>query len=500
MTLAFSILTVQALLGAFDNLWHHELEARLPARVSARRELALHSVREALYGLLFLALAWGEWHGAFAVGLAAILAVEVVVTLADFIEEDMTRRLPKLERVLHTVLALSYGGFLVALAPALLDWALRPTAVLPAHHGLFSWFFTLGGIAVLAWSARNAIAAVRLHREARHSQAAAEPLPPPVGDAVLVTGGTGFIGTALVSGLLAENRRVIVLTRDPRQAAAAFGPRVAAVESLDAIPPEARIAAVVNLAGAPVLGGPWTAARRRVLLGSRTGTTRAVLALLARLESKPAVLVNASAVGFYGARPPAEALDEAAGPRPGEFQSDLCAAWEADASRARAIGVRVVALRFGLVLGHGGGSFPPLAAAARLGFAAVLGDGRQAAPWLHLADAVGLIRFAMAEPSLEGAVNAAAPEAATQRAFAGAVARACGRPSWLRVPAGPLRAMLGEMSELLLSGQRALPARALAAGYRFRFPALAGALDDLVRPRPGGRAGDARARRPLAAG
>ena len=483
MTLAFSILTVQALLGAFDNLWHHELEARLPSRVSARRELALHAVREALYGALFLALAWGEWHGAFAWTLAAVLAVEVGITLADFIEEDMTRRLPKLERVLHTVLALSYGGFLVALAPTLLDWAARPTAALTAGHGAFSWFFALGGVVVLAWSVRNAVAAVRLHREARRAQSLDEaPRPAPGGDAVLVTGGTGFIGTALVGQFLAENRRVILLTRDPRQAAAAFGPRVVAVESLDAVPSETRIAAVVNLAGAPVLGGPWTAARRRTLRDSRLGTTRAVVALLARLEAKPAVLVSASAVGFYGARAPDDAVSEDAAPRPGEFQSDLCAAWEAEAFRARGLGVRMVALRFGLVLGRGGGPFPPLAAAARLGLAAVLGDGRQAAPWVHLTDAVGLIRFAIDEASLDGAVNAVALEAATQRAFAAATARACGRPSWLRVPAAPLRAALGEMSELMLAGQRAVPAKALAAGYRFRHPALAGALADLLAP------------------
>jgi uncharacterized protein len=486
VTLAFSILTAQALLGAFDNLWHHELEARLPSRVSARRELALHSVREALYGVLFMALAWGEWHGAFALGLAAILAVEVVVTLADFIEEDMTRRLPKLERVLHTVLAVSHGGFVVALAPTLVDWAAWPTAVLPVNHGALSWFFTLGGVAVLAWSVRNAVAAVRLSREARRAAAVAADAPSPApaagGDAVLVTGGTGFIGTALVRQLLAEDRRVVLLTRDARQAAAAFGPRVVAVEGLDAIPAETRIGAVVNLAGAPILGGPWTAARRRVLLGSRVATTRAVVALIARLEREPAVLVNASAIGFYGARALEEALAEDAAPRPGEFQSDLCAAWEAEAFRARDVGVRVVALRFGLVLGHGGGPFPPLAAAARLGLAATLGDGRQPAPWVHLDDAVGLVRFAMAEPSLDGAVNAVAPEAVAQGGFAAATARVAGRPSWLRVPAAPLRAALGEMAELLLAGQRAVPARALAARYHLRFPTLHGALTDLMRP------------------
>jgi uncharacterized protein (TIGR01777 family) len=228
-----------------------------------------------------------------------------------------------------------------------------------------------------------------------------------------------------------------------------------------------------------------------------------VVALLARLETKPAVLVNASAVGVYGARAPDEALAEDAAPRPGEFQSDLCAAWEAEAFRARALGVRVVALRFGLVLGHGGGSFPPLALAARLGLGATLGDGRQPSPWLHLADAVGLVRFAMAEASLTGAVNAVAPEAVAQGAFSAALARACGRPFWLRVPAAPLRAALGEASELLLAGQPAVPARALVAGYRFRFPTLEGALADLLPPRRRGRAaGGFRAPRrpPLAAG
>jgi len=260
------------------------------------------------------------------------------------------------------------------------------------------------------------------------------------------------------------------------------------VESLDAVPSEMRIAAVVNLAGAPVLGGPWTAARRRVLLECRLGTTRAVVALLARLETKPAVLVNASAAGFYGGCPPGEALAEDAAPRPGEFQADLCAAWEAETSRARGSGVRVVALRFGLVLGQGGGAFPPLALEARLGFAATLGDGRQAAPWVHLADAVGLIRSVLADPSLDGAVNAVAPDAVTQGGFAEALARARGRPFRLRSPAAPLRRALGEMSELLLAGQRAVPARALAAGYRFRFPTLAGALADLL-PRRRGQAG-----------
>src|ERR1700748_2737464 len=127
MNAVFVILAVQALLGGFDNLLHHELHARLPQRASARRELALHAAREAIYGVVFLGLAWTEWHGALALLLGGLLAVEVVITLADFLEEDRSRRLPPFERVLHTVLAVTYGLFLATLAPHLAAWALQPT-------------------------------------------------------------------------------------------------------------------------------------------------------------------------------------------------------------------------------------------------------------------------------------------------------------------------------------------------------------------------------------
>jgi uncharacterized protein (TIGR01777 family) len=178
-----------------------------------------------------------------------------------------------------------------------------------------------------------------------------------------------------------------------------------------------------------VLGMPWTQARRRQLLASRVDTTVTVVSLMRRLQKAPRVLDSASAVGFYGASPNAsmEPLDETAPPRPGEFQSDLCAAIEHEARRAEALGVRVVRMRFGVVLGHGGGAYPMQALSARLGLGAVLGHGRQPAPWVHLADAVGLVRFATAHQYLQGPVNAVAPEAATQAIFARTLAASFGR-------------------------------------------------------------------------
>ncbi|MES2585256.1 MAG: TIGR01777 family oxidoreductase [Pseudomonadota bacterium] len=483
MNTIFFLLSVQAVMGAFDNLWHHELEAKLPQRVSARYELALHAAREAIYGIVFIGLAWFEWRGAFAAVLAAMLLTELGITLADFLEEDRTRKLPPFERVLHTVLTISYGLFLGVLAPVLFGWAQLDTAMAFTPHGWISWLCTVYGVGVLAWSVRNVRAVRQLNRIAGQVR----PLLAlthghRITPAVLVTGATGFVGSALVADLLRDGQRVIVLSRDLLQARATFGAGVWVVDSLDAIPSETRIDAIVNLAGARVLGMPWTAARRRTLLDSRVGVTAAVVNLMRRLQQPPRVLVSASAVGFYGASPNAsfEPLDETAGPRRGEFQSDLCAAIEHEARRAEGLGVRVVRMRFGVVLGQGDGAYPMLALSARLGLGAVLGSGRQAAPWIHLDDAVGMLRFAMANDSLQGPVNAVAPDTLPQAQFAQALAASFGRRVWLRIPDAPMRVLLGEMSTLLLDGQNARPRAACVAGYRFVHPIMEGAFAALT--------------------
>ena len=491
MTIVFSVLAFQALVGAFDNFWHHELEARLPQRPSARLELRLHAAREAIYGLLFAGLAWVHWQGWWVLLPASLLLVELFITIADFLEEDRSRRLPPLERALHTVLAVSYGLLLGLIGP--LWWeASRLASVLSfTTHGVWSWIFSVASVCVLIWSARNALAVRHLHQLASASDPSTQAAQGAGGPTVLVTGGTGFIGSALVARLLAEGRRVIVLTRDPMQARASLGSRVWAVDRLNDIPSETRIDAVVNLAGAAILSMPWTAARRQVLLQSRHRTADEVCRLMERLHQRPDVLVCASAVGYYGVPADMGRVDEASPAEPGRFQSDLCAMVEHDALAAQGLGVRVVRLRPGIVLGHGGGAYPALAVAARLGLAAVLGTGRQPVPWVHLDDAVGLVCHALTEPTLEGPLNAVAPDLPCQARFARTMAASFGRGAWLGIPAWVPRMAMGEMSELLLCGQHAVPTRALASGYVFRHATLTDALGRLAGRASGHRVGGA---------
>lgn len=468
MTPVLIVILVQAALGGADNLVHHELQAALPSKPGARTELGLHAAREAIYAVLFAGLAWLEWRGLWALALAALLATEIVITLKDFLVEDVTRRLPPFERVLHAILAIGYGVILALLAPVLVRWGALPSGFALAGHGLISWIMTLAALGVGAWSVRNWIAVGSLaHDGAPISTAAAS-------GTVLVTGATGFIGRRLTAALLAQQRRVIVLTRDRVAARAQFGAAPLIVERLDELPSELEVDAIVNLAGASVAGGLWTRSRQRVLLASRVETTRALAAFAARLRRPPGVLVNGSAVGFYGDGGQAP-LDESEAAGPG-FMAELCAAWEAEAAKLAPLGVRVCALRFGLVLDWTGGILPMLALPARLGLAARIGDGKQWAPWIHRDDAVRMILAALDNPAWRGPVNAVAPDLVTQGDMTRRLAAHFRRPQWLAAPARPLRLSLGELSDLFLASQRAIPHVALDHGFVFTRPTLERAL------------------------
>jgi uncharacterized protein (TIGR01777 family) len=423
-----------------------------------------------------LGLGWWAWHGVLALGMAAILVVEIAITLADFLEEDRTRQLPAFERWLHTVLTVCYGLFVGLMAPQLLIWWQQPTAVVPASRGLTSWVLSVFAIGVWVWSLRNALAVRRLGREVpAHMPPMARHAP-----AVLVTGGTGFVGRALIALLRSQGRRLIVLTRDVRQARLQFDADITAIDSLDDIAPETRIGAIVHLAGARVLGRPWTRARRRELIESRTQLLEDLHRLVGRLEQRPSVLIAASAVGYYGVPEPSLPCDETTGAMPGVFQSELCAAAEHESLRIETLGLRVVRMRFGMILGQGDGAYPMQALAAQMGLASRLGHGRQPMPWIHLNDAVGLIDWALRGVDVRGAINPVAPEFCSQCQFAKALAASKGRHAWLRVPAAPLRWLAGEMSTLLLDGQRVLPRRALEGGYVFHFAKLDEALTALA--------------------
>jgi uncharacterized protein len=299
---------------------------------------------------------------------------------------------------------------------------------------------------------------------------------------VLFTGGTGFIGGHVGRALQSRGVKIWVWSRNAARARRRL-PGVNAVGALDEIPAGEPIDAIVNLAGAPAIGPPWTKSRRRVLIDSRVKTTEAVLAWCAARAGRPQVLVSASAIGYYGgfSGPAGDAwLDEGAPPGT-MFQSRLCMACEAATRPAATLGIRVVNLRIGLVLGTDGGILAQLALAARFGAAAVIGDGRQWMSWIHVDDLVAIIERALVDATMRDEWNAVAPNPVRQRKFQRALTRVLGRPLLLRIPGALLRLMLGEMSELLVQGQRVAPRRLRDAGFEFRHPELEGALRDLLR-------------------
>jgi len=281
---------------------------------------------------------------------------------------------------------------------------------------------------------------------------------------VLVAGASGLIGGALSAAVVAAGDEVVRWGRADRR------------EALPGV--LAGCDGVVNLAGAPILGRRWTEAQRLVLRRSRVEWTTALVKALAAANPRPQVLVNASAVGYYGDRG-AETLAEDAPPGEG-FLAGLCRDWEAAARGAEALGVRVVCLRTGVVLARNGGALRQMLPAFRLGLGGPIGDGRQYFPWIHLDDELAIIRAALGNAQWRGPLNAAAPEAVTSREFARALGRALHRPAIVPTPRAALRLLYGDAASVLFASQRVVPAALTAGGFMFRYPQLAAALTDLV--------------------
>jgi hypothetical protein len=288
---------------------------------------------------------------------------------------------------------------------------------------------------------------------------------------VLLTGGTGFIGGAVAQALRAAGHGVMIVSRHPGHVPA----KAIAWDGVAAAMPETD--AVVNLAGESI-ARRWTPARKAAIVASRIDATRVVVDAIRGSTKRPAVLVNASAIGFYGPRRDEE-LDETA-PAGEGFLADLCKRWEAEAFAARELDVRVVALRLGVVLGKGGGALGRMLIPFRACLGGPLGNGRQWMSWIHRADVVGLLLAALTSDAYAGPVNATAPAPVRNRDFTKALARAVHRPAVLPVPGFALRLALGEMASMLVTGQRVVPAAARAAGYQFAHPEIAGALATVV--------------------
>ena len=291
----------------------------------------------------------------------------------------------------------------------------------------------------------------------------------------LITGGTGFIGTALCPELLRQGHQVTVLSRRPDAARVLLPAGVRAIGD----PAELDGAdAIVNLAGASIVGGRWSAARKSLLLGSRLDTTRRLLTWIGQLQRPPAVLVSASAIGYYGPRGD-EDLDEDAAPGV-DFAARLCRDWEDEALQAEALGIRVCRLRIGIVLGAGGGALSSMLPPFRLGLGGPMGSGRQWMSWVHRADLVALILWLAGNDAASGPYNGTAPQPLRNADFSRLLGRVLRRPAILATPAPALRLLLGEMADLLLGGQKVLPRRAQAQGFAFRYAEAEAALREAL--------------------
>ncbi len=297
---------------------------------------------------------------------------------------------------------------------------------------------------------------------------------------VVVAGGTGYIGSALLQALHQAGHETVVLTRRPPQAVSGL-PTSAHAVRWDAATPDGRLAAalegagaVVNLAGASIGAWPWTQARRNEILKSRVRATRALVGSLGALGEPRPALVNASGIDYYGDRGE-ETVDEESGPGT-SFLARVCTRWEETARGAERSGCRVVLVRTGLVLSRDSPTLRLLALPFRFFAGGPAGSGRQWVSWVHLDDVVGLYLLAVEDATLSGPMNAVAPDPRRNAELAAELGRTLGRPSWLPVPAPALRLVLGEQADLLLHGRRAEPRVALAHGYAFRRPSLPDAL------------------------
>lgn len=292
---------------------------------------------------------------------------------------------------------------------------------------------------------------------------------------VLITGGTGFIGRELCKQLFHNGHCITVLTRHLDKVPEGLaGARV-----IDRLEDARNIDAVVNLAGENLADGRWTSARKQAFRDSRLGTTAKLLGWIQGLERRPSVLVSGSAIGYYGHRGD-EPLSEDADPGQ-DSAAILCRDWEATALQAQDLGVRVCIARIGIVLGPEGGALEKMLPPFKMGVGGPLGRGDQIMSWVRRADLVRLIQWLIETDSCQGAYNATAPEPVSNREFAHTLGKILGRPSSLPTPAFALRMMFGEMADLLLTGQRVLPTKALAEGFVFKHVHLEQALRDLVR-------------------
>ncbi len=299
---------------------------------------------------------------------------------------------------------------------------------------------------------------------------------------IMITGGTGLIGTRLAKALIAAGKVVWILSRRPADATAPAGAQLVAWDGRTTEgwqPLLDQVDALVHLAGTSIGGAPWTEARRRDILDSRVQGGQALAAAVRASAARPKLLVQASAIGYYGTSEQATFTE--ADPAGDDWLAAVCLAWEHATDEVEELGVRRVIVRTGLVLDRGQGILPQMALPVRLGVGGRIGSGRQVLSWIHIDDEIQAILRLMEDATAHGAYNLTAPSPRTNAEFTQSLAAALHRPYWLPVPSLAIQLALGKMSKLVLEGQKVLPQRLQETGFTFRYPELGAALVDIYR-------------------
>ncbi|CRL60670.1 cell division inhibitor, NAD(P)-binding protein [Proteus vulgaris] len=295
---------------------------------------------------------------------------------------------------------------------------------------------------------------------------------------ILITGGTGLIGKALVCELALSNNDITVLSRSPQKVYSHFCNEITCWTQLSDKQNLNEFDAVINLAGEPIADNRWTPAQKQKLINSRCDLTQKLVELIKTSDSPPSVFISGSAVGFYGDQGDLQVTEQT--PANPEFTHELCAKWESIALEAQTPLTRVCLLRTGIVLSTLGGALPKMSKPFKLGLGGKLGSGKQYMPWIHIDDMVSAIIFLLKTQDAKGAFNLTAPNPVQNKEFTRLLGKAFNRPALMTVPESVLRLVMGESATLVLGGQQAIPEKLLNAGFEFRYPQLEEALKDII--------------------
>ncbi len=298
---------------------------------------------------------------------------------------------------------------------------------------------------------------------------------------VLVFGGTGFIGERLINLLTKMQYEVVIMTRNVEKAKAKFGDNIQFckwsnlfIKSCDELN---NIDVIINLTGESIGSGRWTKTKKEEILNSRINATRAIVDAIENKVFKPKTLINASAVGYYGPQDDKKITEEH--PSGQDFLADVCTAWEQEARKVEAFGLRVVIIRIGIVLGDSGGTLKQMALPYKFYLGGPIGSGKQWISWIHIDDLINIINTSINNEQIEGSVNATAPNPVTMNEFSKTLGKTLNKPSIFKVPTFIIRLILGEMSDIIINGQRVIPKKLIEAEYEYKYPILSKALKEI---------------------